>query len=203
MNPLDFFELSLATQVALGAGFLAYALAYAGLREGHGTVDVVFITLAFAALASLTFGGGMAAGFAPFWASLGALSITLMVAALWRRWARGWCLWLLSVARVHREDGAHRGWAVLVQSDCVVSQASVHLKDGRTLYLNDRQKYLSAPWQGLYLGGDGSVILVVEEEERADGTEEARQGISDADHGARMTYVPAAEVVQVNLRMKQ
>jgi hypothetical protein len=44
--------------------------------------------------------------------------------------------------------------------------------------------------------------MVVEEEEFPSGAIEERQGVDDPDFGARLTYIPAAEIAQVNLRMK-
>lgn len=200
MNLDTFYNLSLATQVALGAGFLAYGVAYAGLRESHGPVDAVFITLAFSVVATLAFMG--AQGWGVWSQSAFAFLIALIAAALWRRWIRRAVLWLFATTRVHREDGVHRSWASIVQTDRRVGQISVHTKDGRILYLNDRQRYSAAPWGGLYLGGDGAIVMVVEEEEFADGKEEMREDISDPHWGTRMTYIPAGEIARVNIRMK-
>ena len=196
MNLNTFYELSVATQVALGSGFLAYALAYAGFREGHYAVDAVFITLIFSVVASLVFTVASPIG---LW---GATALfTLGVAAFWRVLARRWCLRMLSLLHIHREDGVHRAWAQIVQTDKSVGQCSVHTKDGRVLYLNDRPKFKGLLWDGLYLGGDGSVVMIVEEEEFPDGRTEVRDGITSADWGTRMTYLPASAIERVNIRL--
>lgn len=200
MDPIAFFSLSLVTQVSLGSGYLAYLLAYAGLREHHNSLDAIFITLAYAAVASLGFWSAASAG--PWLAAMAGAGSAMTAAALWRKWLRDICQRLLSIARVHRDDGLHRAWSAIVQTDCKVGQASVHTKDGRVLYLNDRSLYSKSPWQGLYLGGDGSVVMVVEEEELPDGTTEVRQGVADDNFGVRMTYIPPDQVARVNLRMK-
>jgi len=83
-----------------------------------------------------------------------------------------------------------------------VGQLSVHLKNGRVLYLHDRRAFLGCPWEGLYLGGDGSVIMAVESEELPDGTEEIREAVRDDAWGTRMTYIPASEIARVNIRIK-
>ncbi|KFI34294.1 hypothetical protein CG51_05255 [Haematobacter missouriensis] len=195
-----FYELSLATRVAVGAGFLAYGLAYAGLRQDHSAVDVFLGTLAFSVLATLVF--QQPEDWSDWSRAACAIGVTLCVALLWRAWLRDFCIWAIGKLGVHREDGVHRSWAALVQTKRKVGQISVHTRDGRTLYLNNRQIYSHAPWEGLYLGGDGSVIMAVEEEEFPDGSEEQREDVHHAEWGTRMTYIPASEVVRVNIRLK-
>ncbi|MBU2963355.1 hypothetical protein KO516_21515 [Citreicella sp. C3M06] len=200
MLTTEFFDLSLSLQTALGAGYLGYVTAYAGLRRDHATTDAVFISLAFASLAMLAF--VLLERFGPVVSFIAAFVISLLSAGLWRKWGRKGWLWCVGSARVHRDDGVHGAWSGIVQTDHCVGQISVHTVGGRILYMNDRSRYHDAPWGGLYLGGDGSVVLVVEEEELSDGTEEQRTGIKDEHMGTRMTYVPASQVARVNIRMK-
>lgn len=197
----DFLNLSLSLQASLASGFLAYVTAYAGFRREHSAQDSAFITLAFSSVAQLVF-----ILIDPCWGSLvaclSALATSLAAAIVWRKWARTAWLWLMGKAKVHRDDGAHGTWSAIVQANRGVEQLSVQTKSGRTLYLSDRSAYAAAPWSGVYLGGDGGVILVVDEEELPDGSLEKRSGVADEDWGTRMTYIPASEVARVNIRMK-
>ena len=195
-----FFELSVSLQVALASGYLAYVTAYAGLRSKHSTQDAFFISLAFSAVALMTF--DLIQIEQTYLKAATACAVALLSAVLWRKAGHPVWLWLMRSTGVHREDGSHAAWDVLVQTDRKVGQVSVHLKDGRVLYLHDRRKFLGCAWDGLYLGGDGSVIMVVESEELPSGAEEVRQAVCDDVWGARMTYLPAAEIARVNLRMK-
>lgn len=201
MTGYDFFNLSLSVQAALGAGYLGYVTAYAGFRKEHRVEDALFISLAFAACAMLTYGAAEPIA-GTLGAFLAAFASSILIAACWRRWGRKAWLWCVSEAGIHRDDGSHHAWSQIVQTDRRVGQISVHLKDGRTLYLNNRELYGDAPWRGLYLGGDGAIVMVVEEEEMPDGTEEIRSGISDDVWGTRLTYIPPDEVRRVNIRMK-
>ncbi|MDO6586825.1 hypothetical protein Q4543_15030 [Salipiger sp. 1_MG-2023] len=200
MLTTEFFDLSLSLQAALAAGYLGYVTAYAGFRRDHAATDAVFISLAFASLAMLAFvlleRFGLVASF------IAAFVTSLLSAGLWRKWGRKGWLWCVGSVGVHRDDGAHGAWSGIVQTDRRVGQVSVHTVGGRVLYMNDRSKYHDAPWGGLYLGGDGSVVMVVEEEELSDGREEERTGINDELMGTRMTYIPASHVARVNIRMK-
>ena len=197
----DFFNLSLSLQAAIAAGYLGYATAYAGYRRGHKAEDTLFISLVFSAIALLCF-GAIEPCYGPVLAFGGAFAGSLVSACLWRVAGRPiWCR-LMAAARVHREDGVHRAWDCIVQSGRGVGQISVGLKSGRILYLNDRRKFHGSPWDGLYLGGDGSISMAVEEEKLPGGIEEVRQGVRDKVWGTRLTYIPAGEVARVNIRMR-
>jgi hypothetical protein len=196
----NFFELSLSVQVALSAGYLAYITAYAGLRRGHATQDAIFISLVFSVVALLTF--DLVPIEQTYLRAAAACAVALASGIFWRKLGRPWWLWVMQKTGVHREDGVHSPWDVIVQTDRKVGQISVHLKSGRTLFMHDRPNFVECPWEGLYLGGDGSVIMVVESEELPDGTSEQRQAIKDEFWGTRLTYIPVSEIARVNLRMK-
>lgn len=196
----EFFELSLGLQVALGSGYLAYVTAYAGLRKGHDPHDTVFISLAFAAIGLIVF--QVVSAYGSVLAAVAALISCLVAGAIWRAIGRAFWQMLMRKANVHREDGVYSSWDSIVQTSRRVGQISVHLRNGRVLYLDDRRQYSGVPWEGLYLGGDGSVVMVVELEEMPDGKEEIRTGVVDAEWGTRLTYIPAAEIERVNIRMK-
>lgn len=195
MNPAS---LPLSVQVGLGVGYLAYLLAYSAQRSGHSTMDATFLSLLFGipALLFASFPGD------PIINILVGSAVSLAIAAFWR--ADGRRLWhkVARDSKLNPDDGYHSVWEALLQQNGVLycSQISVHTADGRVLYLNDRERFKNAPYKGLSLGADGSILMVVEEEKLADGTEEARNGISDPDWGTRMTYIPADQVRRVNIR---
>lgn len=195
-----FFELSLSLQVALASGYLAYITAYAGLRRGHATQDAVFISLVFSVIALLSF--ELFPIEQTYIRSAAACAAALLSGIIWRKAGRPSWLWLMRKTGIHREDGVHSPWDVVVQTDRKVGQLSVHLKNGRVLFLNDRRNFLNAPWEGLYLGGDGSIIMAVEMEELPDGSEEIRQAVVDDAWGTRLTFIPSSEIARVNIRLK-
>ena len=198
MPSADLLNLPLEIQTALGGGFLAYALAYAGLNDRLTATDVVFRTLAFGLVALLTFRMLLVQG--PVTASLVAIGMALLAGMLWRMIGMRAVSWILRTLGVHGEDGIYSAWTALIQRpNLSVAQLSVHTKDGRILYQNQHQ-YPEAPFGGIYFGRDGSILMVVEEEELADGTEEVRTGIQDAATGTRMTYIPADQITRVNIR---
>lgn len=202
----NLFDLSLAAQVTFGAGYAAYLIAYAGLRRHHETQDAVFNTLAFGVPAIFTFQYVDRLG--PVVTTLIAGGACLFLGALWRVGLRSMSHKLLAYLRIHRDDGLLYGWDQIVNTNCSVGQVSVHTKDGRVLYLNNRDNFAKSPFEGLYLGTDGSIILAVEEEEFSVpgplGPEEhceVRDGVVHPEQGTRMTYIPADQVARVNIRM--
>ncbi|MFP1646092.1 hypothetical protein [Pontitalea aquivivens] len=197
----DLVLLPVGLQVALGAGYLAYMIAYAGLRRGHSAVDAVFISFAFGIPALFTF-DFLAQVHVALGVAFGAAA-SIVAGVVWRSGLRcGWG-WLMEDLGVHGEDGAATSWDTLIQRrDLKVNQVSVRTKDGRTLFMNERHDYLDGPHKGLILGGDGSVVMVVEEERLPGATGEDRkaQGMR-TENGVRLSYIPASEIAQVNMRV--
>ena len=199
----DLISLPFQVQLTLGVGYLAYVFAYRGIRRGHSAQDVVFITLAFSAVAA-----GMLMVLPHEWSLLATAPLaslaTIVLAGLWRRWLRGWMIRLSQKARISGDDGLPSAWdSLLAIPNMVVGQLSVHTKDGRILYQNQRAPYFDGmPLGGMVLGSDGDIVMVVEDEELPDGTEEKREGIVDAAWGLRLTYIPADQVARVNIRAK-
>lgn len=207
MSAFEFITSSLALQVALGGGYLGYVTAYAGLRRGHDQIDSAFISIAFGVPALMVFKYLESASWQADWlrnwvAAPVAVIVSLLVGALWRAVGAG--LWRGAVAyfKVHQDDGTLTAWDALIQKPRqTVDQLSVHTKDGRTLYMNTRDRYLDGPHRGLILGGNGDIVMVVEEE-RIPGKDgdETRTGIV-TDNGTRLTYLPASEIARVNIRV--
>lgn len=200
MNGLNLATLPWAVQVTVAAGYLGYIIAYAGLRRGHQSVDVAFMTLAFgvpAMLIMLWRGDAM-----PGAAGVGGVVSGLVLGAVWRVVGRAAWLGLMKALQVHQEDGTASAWDAMIQRQGLdVNQVSVRTKDGRTLFMSDRRPYDDQPHQGLILGANGDIVMVVEKERLKDGGDDrAATGIIAAG-GLRVAYIPASEVAQVNLRI--
>jgi len=191
--------LPLALQVGLGAGYAGYSIAYAGLRREHDAVDTTFLSLAFGVPALLVV--QLREDLGQFWAAVLAIAASVICAAIWRGFGRQIWHWLMGCLRVHHEDGTATAWDALIQRPgLLVQQVSVRCRDGRTLFMNVRDPYMLGPYSGLVLGRNGDVLMVVEEEGAEDGTRRTPEGVVTG-NGTRLTYVPAGEIKQVNLRV--
>lgn len=192
------YNLPLEIQTAIAGGYVAYWIAYAGLDTNHRAVDVAFRTFAFGLPAIAAFRLLLSSG--EILAAMSGFTLAVLAGGIWRAFGRRWAFAALSKASVLQEDGIATAWAAFIQQpNLKVSQLSVHTKDGRVLYQN-AHRYPEASLGGMYFGADGSIVMVVEEEELPDGTEEQRQGIRDAKLGTRVTYVPSDQIVRVNVR---
>ena len=197
MNPLPSFPL--AVQLGLGIGYLGYLLAYGGARKGHSTLDATFLSLVFG-IPALVFATALPGSL--LINILFGSAISLLLASIWRMGGRD--LWFAAARQsdISQDDGYHTAWEGLLnrKEGLVTSQISVHTADGRVLYLNDRRNFRTAPYEGLNLGADGSILMVVQEEEMPDGTTQTRGGICDPHDGTRLTYIPADQITRVNIR---
>lgn len=193
-----FFDMGLGVQTSIGFGYLAYMTAYTGQRRHHVTSDRIFISLAFGSIAFLMFYLLQAQG--ALVAFIAAASAALLAGVIWRWFGRKCAMKVLHKIRVHQDDGLHFGWDELIQNIGDVDQATVHTTDGRILYLANRRVYADAPYKGLYLGGDGSITMIVEEEQLRDGQREVREGIYAEGWGYRLTHIPVAQIAQVDMR---
>ncbi|ADO42356.1 hypothetical protein [Ketogulonicigenium vulgare] len=203
MFGLEFLELTLTLQVSLGAGYLAYAVAYAGYRKDHRAEDAIFITIAFSALAQLLFVVLEHAQFLPIISVPSVFLTTIAAGALWRKFGMSFWQTLMRWSGVHRDDGNLRIWPILVHGNHEINQCQVYLKDGRVLNLLNGPAYIGQPWDGLLLGDDGSVLMVVENEYMPNGSVIEHGANFDAEWGTSLTYVPASEVSRVIFTLKK
>ena len=197
-----YYLLPLGAQIALGGGYLGQYVAFVGLRRSTSAIELTMRSLAFGIAALLAFGILRDLG-APVWAStILAVASSVAVGALWRRWGMDWANQLLKRLKITSDDGIPDAWTALIQSgDLNIMELSVHTKDGRVLY-HEREAYGSALMDGMYFGSDGSIIMVVVEEELPDGTMETRERVDAAEWGVRQTYIPADQIARVNFRSK-
>lgn len=196
---LGIFELPIAIQVGLGGGFIAYMLASAGLRRGHTPLDVFMRSLAFGLPGMLTF---TYETFSTTSAINAVLSVILSVAigGIWRAFLAEWVIGFVKAARIHGDDFQVSAWDRMIQDRRFeVTQVKVCLKSGTELLLVDGEKYIGTLCNGLLVGSDGAIAMVVDRETRK-GVSRDRRDIQVEEWGTRLTYVPAAEIERVEFR---
>lgn len=196
-----FLSLPWEIQIALGSGYLAYALAYLGIKDHHKPIDTAFRTIAFGlcatsvlALLPATYG---------FWRVTAAVLTSLVSGALWRYWFADGVQWLIRKADLSWSDETPSAWSkiTLHNNRTYVSQVSVQLDDDSWLFCDDTRQFAESPYGPCVLGSNGDVAIYA--------THKCRPGediVPDADvrdpyHGDKLTYVPAGKIRRVSLRM--
>lgn len=209
MSP-DLLELPWATLLALASGYAGYWVASTGLRQHHRQIDVLFMVTVYAAVAT----GVRATLLAHFSAleldrfnaeavaSAAAFLASLVIGALWRRFADNWVHAGMRRLGLSYVDDMPSAWVSLsARTDFELTQLTVDLRSGDRLHCNDTPRFRQAPFP-LTLGSNGDVLMYVTHERRgADGEVEQVLDVHHPDWGFEITYIPAAEISRVMLRL--
>lgn len=202
----ELIELSWQTQVVLVGGYLGYTIAYSGKRRHHTVLDSAAMVLCFgssvllslAVLQPILLETGVMEYAAQISALLGVVASILM-AALWRSFLAGWARRAISLISNSEEDGLPSAWNTLIQTEKLgYSQINVLLTDGRTLESYPLEPFNSLPNGPCVLGEDGAVALYVTHITTGEERRETKN-LNTGD-GARMTYIPANQIKEIDLR---
>jgi hypothetical protein len=188
-------------QVAVGSGYTAYMIAYTGIRSHHQSIDTTFRTIAFSvvstaimlslsdvqrtALILIAFGGTVTAG------------------VLWRRF--GMDLWeaTLRFLDVTWADDTPSAWARMSADQAHhITQLSVLTIDGVRLRCHDASTCGDLPLGPCVLGTNGDLLLYVTHIKRPGEEEKESVHMCNTTHGARMTYLPASSIKELQVRRK-
>jgi hypothetical protein len=198
MNP-DLLKLPWEIQLALASGYVAYVLAYTGLRDRQRTIDVVFISLVFGLIATLVL--WLLSQHGPIIAGLLAFLISAICGVVWRKLVRPLVATGLRKFNVSWSDDAPSALATLSENtEHPVSQAAILLDDGTWLCCEETYKFANSPFGPVKLGPNGDVALYVTTITSPDGTSKPQTTIRDAYYGDRITYIPASRIKQITLR---
>lgn len=200
-------DLPVETLSSLAAGYIAYRVAYTGKDRSHQPIDTVFITFVFAVIARL------AANF------IGASSVQLVLgeatatvalfvgflvsftsACIWRRWGEDQTFKTLRSMKISNSDRYDSAWeTIAARGTSRPSQLTVRKKDGSTVMCENLSAFKDAPFGPCLFGTDGSIALYVTDF-RAGGSDWETIDPNAPDWGASITYIPASEISEIELR---
>ncbi|MGR3480679.1 hypothetical protein [Salipiger marinus] len=189
----------------LAAGYASYRIAFIGRDAHHSTIDVTFISLAFAAIAKLSMQlTAQAAPDVPVWSiGLGSAAASLLIAVVWRRWGQASTYKALRACSVSDHDGQPDVWRSMLARDLKApTRLVVCLKDGRSLMCEELAKFNDAPMGPCLFGPDGSVALYV--------TDILKPGAEDWDQvepfdpersswGYELSLIPSSEIARIDV----
>lgn len=195
----DLVDLPWQIQVALASGYVAYMLAYTGIRSHHQVTDTAFRTLLFGLCATLML--WLTRGWHPV-ASAGVAALaTIAVGIGWRRFGIDALVSMMRSADISWSDDMPSAWAVLnANARFPVSQISVELDDGTQLQCTDTMPFASAPFGPCRYGSTGDIALYVDSIARPGQKARRQPSVSDEVYGFRLTYIPASRVRRVHFR---
>lgn len=188
-------------QLALGSGYMAYLIAYSGIRQHHTTTDVVFRSFSFGLIATAVM---VWKPIEPAWLVVCFAGLaTILTGAAWRWRGMPWAKALLGTTNISWTDDIPTAWLSItaMRTDTRPSQIAVDLENGRTLVCDDTRRFAQAPFGPCVFGLDGSIAFYVTAELRPDGTWIEKSDVEDNYDGPRITYVPAASIKRVELRL--
>lgn len=191
--------LPIAVQIALGSGYLAYLIAYAGLRERHTATDAVFRAIAFGLVATAVLTSFDATHLlTKIWAVL----LTVLAGAGWRWIGMELTRKVLRRTDISWTDDIPTAWlsVTAVKTDARISQVAVDLDDGRTLVCEDTRRFADAPHGPCVFGLSGDLGIYVTAEMRANGEWFSHDDVLHDSQGSNMTYLPASKIKRVELR---
>ena len=192
-------SLPVFTQIVLASGYIAYCIAFMGIKSHHQTIDVIFGTLAFSLIATAVLGlGGDDVGWPYF---VIAFFAPVATGVLWRKWgADTWYDLLRSF------DITWSGNSPSVMDDLIgnstypVSEITVQLEGGTKLQCFDTRPYGDAPFGPLRMSPAGDIALYVTDIESPDGKRRKIENVKDPKWGHLLTYVPSSQVQTLNVR---
>lgn len=197
--PSELFNLSLALQIAIASGYLAYVIAYAGIRQHHTTADALLKSFAFGVIATATFTFNDQMGVAT---PLVAFVLPLGAGALWRwlgmkAWAR-----LIRNSGINWADDIPTAWlsVTAMGTDSAPSQICVETIEGRLLLCDDTRVFKDAHQGPATFGLSGDVAFYVTAECRPNGEWIDKEDVDHSGYGGLLTYLPASQIKRVELR---
>jgi hypothetical protein len=201
VNLAAFLNLSVGIQTAIVGGYLAYVIAYMGLRDRHRPIDVAFISLVFSLIATAVL--WLLSSYGPVISIPSALVATIIAGLIWRRFLHPFLFLILRHFDVTWSNDDPSALATILDDRrSYITQIAVLLEDGTWLRCDDVQQFRGAPFWPCLIGPNGDVALYLTHEEPKDGEAKLLATVRDAIYGDRLTYIPAARIKQITMRRK-
>lgn len=198
----DIITLPLEIQFPFATGYTAYLLAFSGIRSAHKAVDTIFIILIFSSIATLFFAA--LEGYGPVFAGASSFVGTCISSVFWRRVLRFRVRYFMRNLDISWANDDPSALATLCDdTQHEVTQVAVRLNNGSWLRCDDTSAFNDAPYAPFLVSPSGDLALYLTHEDTPDGN--SRESLTTVDelYGARLTYVPASNISEINLRHRK
>lgn len=193
----------------IGSGYIGYRIAFTGKDKTHATIDVIFLTFVFAALAKFASGylrpllaTHLSQANSEIVVAVVSLLVVIAAAAIWRRFGEFQIFRALRQLKVSHSDRYHTAWeTITLRSGIYPSQLIVRKKDGSSLMSEKLSDFAKAPFGPCVFGSDGSIALYVTDFKSLNGEWESIVDAATPDWGQSITYIAASEISEIEVRM--
>jgi cold shock CspA family protein len=189
------------TLLMAASGYAAYYVANVGVRDHHKPADMVFSIILFAFVSAFAFYFSRWVLDLSLVSSSGiAFVFAMFGGAVWRVQGRPRFERLLRVTRVSHSDDLPSAWIALFDERCVTTQLTVQLKDGSWLMCDDLSKFRASPNGPCVLGAKGDILMYVTDKRANQRGGFVAMAPIDPEWGHEITYIPADQIIRVDLR---
>jgi hypothetical protein len=198
----ELLSLPWATLLTLASGYAGYFIANVGIRDHHKPVDLFFSTLVFGFVSAFAFYTcRIIYDVSLVWSSGAQFLFAMMVGSAWSLFGRACFEWILRKTNISHSDDLPSAWVALFATRLAARQLSVKLKDGSWLRCDNLSKFKSSPNGPCVLGAKGDILMYVTHTQSDIGVDffPCADPI-DAEWGHEITYIPADQIVRVDLR---
>lgn len=194
-------ELPTSTLIPIAMGYVGYKISYIGRDTSLKTVDIILICAVFGFISRIAFEFSIAQEFKVWVQYFAALVSVVSASIVWRKWLSKYSIRLLRAGNVSNSDGQITAWETLrLATDDRVIQLVVRKNNGSALMCSNLKNFVDDPHGPALLGADGSIVLYADKfRSSPDQDWEDRDAVRN-NWGAAVTYVPAAQVNEVELR---
>ncbi len=202
MSIEELLKLPIYLQATLGSGFLAYVIAYAGMREKERPIDL-FLVIILLSMPGLVVWLWLEQWQVPLWGQVAEmLFVAFVVGVLWRKVGRkGWLRFVYWMG-VSNSDDRLNVWQSLTQNmDVAPTDLMVVLKDGTKYLCNDTQQFKDAAMPQFYTDLNGNVAMYVTHWMKAEDKDwRESKNLYIEEYGHLATYIPATEIQRIEIR---
>lgn len=190
-------QLPFSTIAVLASGYLAYRTSYVGRDGTYRTVDTLFCTLAFAAVAQMVTQWAATALATPL-PQVAGFGAAMATAVFWRRWGASWSFRALRAAGISTSDHLETAWdTIRLKPGFAPTTYIVKRTDGTLLMCHRPEDFAKLRDGPCILGADGSIALFVTDRLEPGATDWQPRDVFAEQLGYEMTYIPAAHVAEI------
>ena len=188
-------------QIIFVSGYLGHVVANSGYRDKERKDELLYGILVFGLFGYMAYDLSRSLSEHILMPGLIALATSITVAIVWRKYLRDFLRKCIHKAAISNEDNIKGVWTGIIQNTRIApTQIVIAMKNGAIFECDDVQQFNDAPIPLYYSDNDGNIALYVTSRTSPDGQKEEVQATRDPGWGDRITYIPAEEISNIDIR---